>query len=153
MLDSRSGQRDLLASLSKLEVFNQRTASQTESFDTDADADWPIRTALCIGLSLQHPLGALAHVYNYYAAKHIITMLLKDAATAVGPANSAKKTCLLGMNGCQIGPLDSGFLVLHFKNCVYTLTLCCKQGGASILSPENVSTKEKSLRQTVNMQK
>ena len=52
----------------------------TESFEADAGADRPIRASLCIGLRLQHPLSALAHIYNYYAAKRIITMLQSDAA-------------------------------------------------------------------------
>ena len=43
-------------------------------------------------------------------------------------------------------------LVLHFKK-LYTHTLFCGWGGASILNPENMSTKEKSPCQTVNIEK
>ena len=45
------------------------------------------------------------------------------------------------------------FVVLHFKNFIYTLTCTVNRGGASILSLGNMSTKEKSLCQTVTMKK
>ena len=45
------------------------------------------------------------------------------------------------------------FVVFRFKNCVYTLTLYCGWGEASIPSLEKMSTKEKSPFQTVNIEK
>ena len=44
-------------------------------------------------------------------------------------------------------------LIFRFKNCVYILAMCYGWGGASILSTRNMSTKEKSPCQTLNMEK